>query len=128
MKRKSVFGFVTGILGLIAAGIIGFYVYLVFGIAIGLSEAANGATMQTTILKIIEILYFASIALALISVCFYFNKAKVGGRLMFIAAALNAALPIYGATGDIDVSIVIVFVPLVLFIISALSGSFSKKQ
>ena len=127
MKRKSVAGFVTGLIGTIGAGFMAYYVYIIFAIAIGLSESSNGKTAGTTILKLLGIAYFASVILGIIAVCFYFKKARLGGIIMLFATIANAALPVYSAIGEMSFYLVIIFIPAILMGISALCGIFSKK-
>ena len=128
MKRKSVGGFITGLLGVIGAGIVGWYVYLIIAITLDFANAANGEVSGAGLIVTLALLYLVSILLGVIAICFYFKNAKAGGIIMTIATLCNAALPVYSLSTDFNFGLVIVFIPTVLLFISAILGLCSKKQ
>ena len=79
MKRKSVGGFVTGLLGVIGAGIVGWYVYLIIAITLDLANAVDGEVSGAGLIVTLALLYLVSILLGVIAICFYFKNAKAGG-------------------------------------------------
>ena len=128
MKRKSVGGFITGLLGVIGSGIVGWYVYLILAITLDLASATETEVSGVGLIATLALLYLVSIVLGIIGICFYFKKAKAGGIIMTIATLCNAALPGYSLATDFNFGLIIILVPTILLLVSALLGMFSKKQ
>ena len=126
MKRKSVPGFVLGIIGILSSFVVGYILYAVMTIVFAFSSAFGAENLLLTIL-----FYAHMVApiLAIIGVCFYFNKARVGGILMLVATILNVALPIYFILNNSDLSIQTFgfLIPAIFMFISAICGIFSKS-
>jgi len=128
MKRKSVGGFITGLLGVVGSGIVGWYVYLILAITLDLANAAKAEVSGVGLIVTLGLLYLVSILLGVIGICFYFKKAKTGGIIMTIATICNAALPVYSLSTDFNFGLIIIFIPTVLLFVSAILGLCSKKQ
>ena len=129
MKRKSIGGFVTGLVGIVAGLPIGFYSYLIIGLILAFSE--------NPILAYSVYLFFAAAVLAIVGVCFYFTKARVGGILMLIATllylapficCLYATLAIGGSILELMFAILIGNIPTLLLFISAMLGLLSRAR
>ena len=123
MKRRSVGGFVTGLIGLLIGLPVGFYAYFVLALILSLS---NHSFLAYSVYS-----FFAAAIFAIIAVCFYFSKARVGGILMLIATILYLvpfACGLYVILINDGISIELMFVlaigniPTLLIFISALLG------
>ncbi len=130
MKRKSILGFVTGLIGAIGSAILAFYIYVVFAIVFGFADAAKSSDLNNeNITKILLIIYCLSVILAIIAICFYFSKARVGGFLMLMATIANATFLVYIIKNtSIAFSLIFLFLPTILLFISTLAGLFSKVE
>jgi len=126
MKRKSVGGFVTGLIGTIGSLFLSYYIYVILSLVVGLAEEI---TTELMILQILCYLYFASVILGIVAVCFYFKKARLGGFLMLGATICNAAFPVYTVLmgGEMEIFAILMFLPIILLMISMFLGIFSKK-
>lgn len=127
MKRKSVSGFVTGLLGIIAGLPIGYYAYIVLALVLGLS---NHNTLAYSVY-----LFLVAGIVAITGICFYFTKAKLGGIFMLIATVLYvipfccglyALLLSGGNMGELLHALTIGNIPTILMLISSILGLCSK--
>lgn len=124
--RKSIPGFILGLLGSIGGAIVSFYAWVILNLVFGFIGEALMFFRTALLLNIISNL------VAFIASFFYFKKAKMGGILMFIATILNAYLfVILFTTENVSKSlslIIVTLLPSCLMLISALLGLFSKKR
>ena len=126
MKRKSVSGFITGLLGIIIGLPIGFYAYIVLSLIIGLSNAG-------IIVYSVYLFYIAGV-IAILGICFYFKNAKIGGILMLVASILYLTPFLCGIfttlinnnLGELIFALIIGNIPTALLFISAILGLKSK--
>ena len=124
-------GFIFGIIGVIVGAILSvlsFYVVTLISAFLSIGES----TIQANTINILQYINFASIVVAIISLCFYFKKHKFSSVLMFLATIMNCALYVYllvlGGISDDSLIILIGLVPAILFLISALTTLKAKKQ
>lgn len=129
MKRKSISGFVTGLLGIISGLPIGFYAYIVLALILGLSKYS--------ILAYSVYLFIVAGIVAIVGICFYFTKARIGGILMLIATILYvipfccgvyAQLTSNGDISELFLALTIGNIPTILMLISAILGLLSKPK
>ena len=129
MKRRSISGFVTGLVGIVSGLPIGFYSFIFLALILGFGgyESLSNSVY----------LFLAAGILAIIAVCFYFTKARVGGILMLIAFLLYITPYIFGiyallSSGTPLVEILFLLlvgnIPTLLLFISAMLGLFSKAR
>jgi len=133
MKRRSIGGFVTGLIGVITGVPIGIYLFYVILIVAAFASIGSNSTLMTGFLPVsIWFLPLAEI-FAIVGVCFYFNKARVGGVLMLIAAILYA-LPIILFITILEDGfhatflLVLGFAPAILFLIAAILGLCARSK
>ena len=129
MKTKSVSGFVTGLLGIVAGVPIGFYAYIVLALVLGLS---NHNTLAYSVY-----LFLVAGIVATTGLCFYFTKAMLGGVFMLIATVLYvipfccglyALISNNGNISELPLALIIGNIPTILLIISTVLGLKSKKN
>lgn len=129
MKRRSIGGFVTGLIGLLLGVPIGFYSYLVLVLILALSG-------QEILTYSVFSFYFAGI-FAFIAIFFYFTKAKAGGILMMIATILYIvpfACGVYTVLSDGGSLVGLMFplmignLPTILLFVSAILGLCAKAK
>ena len=89
MKRRSIGGFVTGLIGIVLAVPIFILAWYIITFVVGLSLSFSGKEVLAEIIMLVTMFTFPiSVILAIVGVCFYFKKARVGGLLMLIATLL----------------------------------------
>ena len=133
MKRKSVGGFVTGLIGVIAGVPICIYLFYVILLVSAFASIGSTSPVITGFLPVA--IWFLPLAeiFAIVAVCFYFKKARVGGILMLIATILYA-LPIVLFITIVDGGfsaiflLVLGFAPVLLFLIAAILGLCAKAK
>ena len=125
--RRSIGGFVTGVVGILIALPIAFYSYIVLALILGLSGFEELAYSVYS--------FLISGVFAIIAVCFYFSKARIGGILMLIATILYiipficgiyVIFSIGGVITDLLFALIIGNIPTILLLISAILGLRSK--
>ena len=129
MKRKSIGGFITGLIGIVIGVPIGFYAYIVLALILGLGGFE-------TLAYSIYLFYFAGIV-AVTGICFYLTKARIGGILMLIATLLYLTPFICGLYAiisagssilELTFALIIGNLPTVLLIISSILGLCAKSK
>ena len=129
MKRRSIGGFVTGLIGILSGIPIGFYAYIILALILGLS--GHGMLAYS-----VYAFYIAGI-IAIVGICFYFTKARLGGMLMLIATilyivpfgcGLYALLSSSGSIIELMFALIIGNIPTILLLISAILGLCSKAK
>lgn len=129
MKRRSIGGFVTGLVGILLGIPIGFYAYIVLALLLGLGGFES--------LAYSVYLFFVAGIIAIIAVCFYFTKAKIGGILMLIATLLYiipftcgvyASLSMDESVVGLIFALIIGNIPTLLLLISAILGLCAKPK
>lgn len=89
MKKKKITGFVLGLVGSIASGVIAYFTTFVLVIAMAVAK------QHGEMFAVLSALNFGGVALGIIASIFYFKKPKVGGALMLIAFLLDLGVYIY---------------------------------
>lgn len=129
MKRKSVSGFIIGLIGSIISVGMCYIVYVLSALILALNSLQGNSMI---LYKILLYAYILSPILAIIAICFYFSKARTGGIIMLIASLLNFGLPVFIAISTVSQEMflqpLLLFIPAILMLISAMFGIFSKKQ
>jgi len=129
MKKRSVGGFVTGLVGIILGVPIGYYAYIVLALILGLGGFEN--------LVYSIYLFVPAGILAIVGVCFYFTRAKLGGALMFVATVLYispficgvcAVIQTSGNTAEFILALLIGNIPTILLLISTILGLSAKPK
>ena len=121
MKRKSVAGFVTGLIGILAGIPIGYYMFVVFALVFGLGKAGLIYELSVWALPLAGIF-------AIVGVCFMFTKSRIGGNIMLLAFALYVFPFVLLLT--INPANILVFgfglIPAILFLVSGILGIVAK--
>ena len=129
MKKRSIGGFVTGLVGIVLGVPIGFYAYVILALILGLGGFEN--------LAYSVYLFIPAGIIAIIGVCFYFTQARIGGTLMFIATVLYispfvcgvyAVMQTSGSLGEIILALIIGNIPTILLLISTILGFLAKPR
>ena len=126
MKRKSIPGFIVGLIGLFIGIPIGYYAFWIISLIMALS-GMDILVYSTYLIPIAGVL-------TLIALCFYFNKAKIGGLIMLISSILYIvpfvlALTVKGINiGELILQLILGLLPAVLTIISTVLAFKSKNN
>ena len=129
MKRRSISGFVTGLVGILIGIPTGFYAYIILALLLGLGGF-------DVLAYSIYLFYIAGIV-AIVGICFYFVKARVGGILMLISAllyfvpfacGLYATISLGEDATSMIFALMIGNIPTVLLLISAILGLCAKAK
>ena len=124
--KKNIFGFICGLLGALGGALITFYTYVILAIILSFSTTLN-STIYTTLL----IFNILSNIIALVGSFFYFRRANTGAILMTIALVFNVLLYVFiiiKNIANINLSLLIIFIPAILMLISAICGYNTKKH
>ena len=131
MRRRSIGGFITGLIGIILGVPIGFYAYIVLILVLALGGHSLAAYSVY--------LFFPALFFAILGVCFYFTKARLGGLFMLIATLLYvipficgilSVVSAEGATVDHGFISLVCFgnIPTLLTFISSMLGLTAKAK
>lgn len=131
--RKSVGGFICGLIGAIISSFTAFGLWLVISVALDLITSSGGTIeFQLIVTTVSSILFIVSALLAIIGSCFYFRKARVGGVMMLIAFIFNVQLYIapllYGGQITFSMSNLLTYISTILILLSAIFGLSAKAQ
>ena len=127
--RKSISGFILGLIGVISGIFIGYIAYVLLTLILAFSKF-NFLTYSVYLIWI-------SLGIAFIALFFYFNKARIGGYIMLVAAityaipficALIALFSSNTSIADFIFQFAVGLIPLVLLSISSVIGIASKTQ
>jgi len=132
MKRRSISGFILGLLGAISTAIVSFALFLVLTLVFGLSDSLGGDVSGGLGITLFTAAYFISSILAIIASCFYFKKARVGGIIMIFAFLLNVSLVGYSlylnAKSAIEIVDLLIIIPTLFIFLSMILGLTSKAR
>ena len=129
MKRRSISGFVTGLVGILIGIPTGFYAYIILALLLGLGGF--------DVLAYSIYLFYVAGIVAIVGICFYFVKARIGAILMLLAAILYLVPFICGLYAVISsneslielmVALVIGNIPTILLLVSAILGFCAKAK
>lgn len=127
MKTKSKTGFTIGLISILVGIPLGYISYIMLAIIIGFSKL-NALTYSVYLL-------FVSLVLALIAICFYFSKARLGAIIMFVAFGLYLTPFVIGIIGatisnvsilEMLLQLIIGLLPPIAMLISAILGIKAK--
>ena len=131
MKRRSIGGFITGLIGILIGLPIGFYSYITLILILALGGL--------NVLAYSVYLFFPALFFAILGVCFYFTKARLGGVFMLISTLLYiipflcgiyAILTLEGATVDHGFMILLCIgnIPSLLTFVSCILGFTARAK
>ena len=131
--RKSVGGFICGLIGAIISTFTAFGLWLVVSIALEfLSSAGAEISTELIVTTVSSILFIVSAFLAIIGSCFYFKKARAGGVMMLIAFLFNVQLYfaplLYGGEITLSMTNLLSYISTIFIFISAILGLSAKAQ
>ena len=126
MRRRSIPGFVMGLISGIVMAIISWYATVILSIPDGFNAAQGHITYYTW-------LGYAGMLgaiLAIIGAAFCFKRARLGGTFMLVGIAFAMVLPIYAfITGPEFSSLMgLVIMPIVLLMIAAICALTAKVR
>ena len=126
MKRKSIPGFVMGLISGIVMGFISFYLIIVFGIV----DSVAAANAQVTHYSLLGYSNMVGAIMAILGAALCFKRARVGGIIMLIGSAFMLAVPVYGFASDSPVApfIGLVIIPIVILVIAAICALTAKAR
>ena len=129
MKKRSIAGFITGIVGVVLGVPIGFYAYIILSLILGLGGFEN--------LVYSVYLFIPAGIIAIIGVSLYFTQARIGGALMFIATVLYISPFVCGVCATIQAGenfaelilpLIIGNIPTILLLTSTILGLSARTK
>ena len=132
MKRKSIAGFVLGLISFLIMLPICYYILvtimLINSLTTGLGTAEN--TANNVIINIILSLEIVGSLLIIVGACYCFNKARIGGIHMLIGSVLLAIFPIYIFIVDNSMKefVIIMAIPIIFSLIGGICAVCAKAK
>lgn len=139
VNRKSVSGFVTGIIGIILGVIISFlsffviqtFVMMIMGVIEAASESEELMSGFGTTLNLLTSINFIANVVAIIAVCFMLKKSRIGGIIMLIASLMYASVSIFLMAQSLQPQLILPMIlmlsPAILMLVSAVLALNGKK-
>ncbi|MCQ2564739.1 MAG: hypothetical protein MJ152_02640 [Clostridia bacterium] len=124
MKKKKVAGFVLGLVGSIASGVLAYFTTFVLVIAMAVTK------QHGEMFAVLSALNFGGVAVGIIASIFYFKKPRVGGILMLIAFLLDLCVYIYifAISDSFALQLILPMLPSVVVLVSAILGLTCKPE
>ena len=126
MKRRSIAGFVMGLISGIGMGIMSYYLIVVFAIADSFAAAAD----QATYYSLLPYANMVGAILAIVGACLCFKRARAGGIIMLIGALFMLTTPVYSiiTSNEFVPLLGLIILPIVLLVIGAICAMTAKVR